>query len=530
MDHPAERMIWGDGNDSGREPDGWNKCDRAQADRARPFLGPGAVTPEICGYPGATLTVDPSAHLNSSILRRTCTISIPLIPLLSTRLNLRNMGRSPWSTQEEFEWLLEQLPGFRVARANETSAQFLNATYQGYFDKFWPGILQSSAIEVGKDGGEVTGPGGVTFKKRKDQIYWWFWNRRFGKTGVKKAKEGISLTPKRPVRLQPYQAYLSLYKDTIMPAIQQRFNGYKVSVPPAELRTWWSFMIEQAKEMLTEETAEVQAAVEGYREQTAQIDYGLESFLDESETVSEIDLRNRARSIQGRLDALPKTLQGVLESLEQQTGWKGTIIVGGPHPETGKFAVMSLHHWRTRNLGNMFSEATPLWTTFKEAYMEFVVSCFPVDVCKKVHEAYRGLAALVAQEPSSTSQAVSADAVTSNGTPPTASQSLTTATEESSTQQSSQGKTATAEQESTPTYEELRQAQIRRNQELMESLGLADAAKAVNKPPGRKRGRKPKNAVIKDSTSVQPPPPETSPANPSTRSTSSTLALINSGL
>ncbi|TBU36516.1 hypothetical protein BD309DRAFT_984890, partial [Dichomitus squalens] len=109
------------------------------------------------------------------------------------------MGRSPWSTQEETKWLLEQLPGFRVARANETSAQFLNATYQGYFDKFWPGVLQSSTVEISKDGsGEVTGPGGVTFKKRKDQIYWWFWNRQFGKTGVKKAKEGLDLTPKRP--------------------------------------------------------------------------------------------------------------------------------------------------------------------------------------------------------------------------------------------------------------------------------------------------------------------------------------------
>ena len=77
------------------------------------------------------------------------------------------MGRSPWSTQEETEWLLERLPAFRAARANETCAQWLNGTYQSYFNKFWQGI-QSSAGQGGREEGEeAKGPGGVTFQKRK---------------------------------------------------------------------------------------------------------------------------------------------------------------------------------------------------------------------------------------------------------------------------------------------------------------------------------------------------------------------------
>ena len=83
-----------------------------------------------------------------------------------------------------------------------------------------------------------------------------------------------------------------------MPAIQQKFNDYKASVAPEELRAWWGFVIDQAKEMLAEETEEVKAQVEEFRDKNMQIEYGVESFCDDGESAPVGDLRDRARSIQ----------------------------------------------------------------------------------------------------------------------------------------------------------------------------------------------------------------------------------------
>ena len=115
---------------------------------------------------------------------------------------------------------------------------------------------------------------------------------------MKKEKEGLDLTPKKAVKLQAYQAYLSLYKDTVMPAIQQKFEAYKASVPPEEVRAWWGFVIDQAKEMLAAETEEIKAQVEDFRDKNMQIEYGVESFCDDGETAPAGDLCDRARNIQ----------------------------------------------------------------------------------------------------------------------------------------------------------------------------------------------------------------------------------------
>ncbi len=41
-----------------------------------------------------------------------------------------------------------------------------------------------------------------------------------------------------------------------------------------------------------------------------------------------------------KIDALPKVLQGMLEQIEEQIGWKSTVLVGGPRPDTGEFAAL----------------------------------------------------------------------------------------------------------------------------------------------------------------------------------------------
>ena len=55
-----------------------------------------------------------------------------------------------------------------------------------------------------------------------------------------------------------------------------------------------------------------------------------------------------------------------------------------------------------------------------------------------------------------------------------------------------------------PTYDELRRAQIQRNQELMQSLGLVDAAKAVNKSGKKRGGRKAKSPTLAQDNGTLP--------------------------
>lgn len=37
------------------------------------------------------------------------------------------------------------------------------------------------------------------------------------------------------------------------------------------------------------------------------------------------------------IDSVPRTLQVALQNLSEQTEWVGTVIVGGPDPQTGVF-------------------------------------------------------------------------------------------------------------------------------------------------------------------------------------------------
>lgn len=41
------------------------------------------------------------------------------------------------------------------------------------------------------------------------------------------------------------------------------------------------------------------------------------------------------------IDNIPATLQRAMENLKQQTGWVGTVLLGGPDPRTGTFLSFS---------------------------------------------------------------------------------------------------------------------------------------------------------------------------------------------
>lgn len=46
-------------------------------------------------------------------------------------------------------------------------------------------------------------------------------------------------------------------------------------------------------------------------------------------------------NVYSAIDLLPKTGQTALHAIEKQTTWKSCLLVGGPHPETGRLVTLA---------------------------------------------------------------------------------------------------------------------------------------------------------------------------------------------
>lgn len=40
------------------------------------------------------------------------------------------------------------------------------------------------------------------------------------------------------------------------------------------------------------------------------------------------------------INTLPSLAKEFLDNIEQLTGWKGSLLLGGPHPETGNMTTL----------------------------------------------------------------------------------------------------------------------------------------------------------------------------------------------
>lgn len=47
------------------------------------------------------------------------------------------MGRLPWATDDQLDWLEDQIPEFHASQTKERTKKFLSRVEQEYFDKFW---------------------------------------------------------------------------------------------------------------------------------------------------------------------------------------------------------------------------------------------------------------------------------------------------------------------------------------------------------------------------------------------------------
>ncbi|KAJ8486943.1 hypothetical protein ONZ51_g4502 [Trametes cubensis] len=398
------------------------------------------------------------------------------------------MGRPLWASKEELEWVQDQLPGFREAQANGTTKRYITSCQQDFLNHFWKdtetGEVRDSVVD--RDGETITA------QKRSRQIHDWLWNRRVGKSTTKaKATAELELQGKKTGKRQPYQVYMKLYKQVIMPKIKADYNTYLGDVSEDEdIVGWWKFACARAKEMLADETDDVKKEVEEYDGQDLEV--GLEEFLEslEEEIAPEVEaqLQQRARRIQEVIDGLPKVLQGVLERVEEQTGWKATILLGGPRPDTGGLSAIYLHQGETMHLGQQFGDVCKPWSDLETSWNKFIVSCFPAKVRDRLHMMYLGKSVGETDVKSSPTPLRHTPAPPANGTasgpggarlgtpatvPANSCGSSASSTLVSSEGTATAGRSGTTQQNPEEDFEAERRATIQRNQEHLAALGLA---------------------------------------------------------
>ncbi|OBZ73056.1 hypothetical protein A0H81_06612 [Grifola frondosa] len=290
------------------------------------------------------------------------------------------MGRKSWATDEQKDWLTEHIPEFVKAQGKDGATHFHISTYQAFLEK-WP-LQPPTAEEVSEAGGDVVQATVDKLQKFKDRIYWWFRNRTRAGSSTQKINQRsiLNLTKKKNYRLHPYQIYLKLYKDKVMPIIKARYDQYRKSLPEGEVpKEEFGFRNELAVELLKSETEEVRAAVEAYRQKQEDLKTeepeGADGQLD--------DLARKAAELETAIERLPRTVQTALEAIEQQTGWKGSVFLGGIHPTHGCLMTLMIHSGKTIECGELWPEAAEDWDATKDSFDNHIRKCFPEDACTK---------------------------------------------------------------------------------------------------------------------------------------------------
>ncbi|KAI9068487.1 hypothetical protein FKP32DRAFT_1600496 [Trametes sanguinea] len=275
---------------------------------------------------------------------------------------------------------------------------------------------------------------------------------------------------------------------------------------------------------------EVKQEVEDYRDKGVD-SCGIEPFLENPESADLLELHRRARSIQDTIDSLPRMLKNVLERVEAQTGWKGTILVGGPRPDTGKFSALYLHQGRTLNLGNVLPDATAKWEEVEKVFNQFLLFLaqmlksklvLAVDIAKQLKEAYMYNPDVQEGQDSTPASATTSRAVSEI--------SETAGT----TGKKRPRETSSGEKD----YEDERLETIAKNKQLLQQLGLEQLAKDTTapKPRAKKREKSAPKAVdaptprtTRSKSSVQPATTTSSSGQATETSSGHTAADTTSG-
>ncbi|KAH6897790.1 hypothetical protein BKA70DRAFT_1438046 [Coprinopsis sp. MPI-PUGE-AT-0042] len=282
------------------------------------------------------------------------------------------MGHHRWTDDHDgaFDFLVDMLPDYLLAQEQKTPLKdgFYRSTTAKFKQKF-PQIPTSEEIQ--KYGQEQAQQ--IVDKRLFSRICQWFPNNtRPGSRVTRLAKvespapetsKSDSSTRTRHSRqkfsqscirimpakrkLQPLQAYSRLFfKDSVRDEYLEARDSYveeckRTNTTPIQeiaFRNQW------LKERLASESDEVRSQVDEYRE------------LESKEKTDDEDSAARNARFAKNIPKLPKTLEGICQSIHDETGFAVSITVGGPHPMYGaKLVTLSRHFGKTHN-GQTYDE------------------------------------------------------------------------------------------------------------------------------------------------------------------------------
>ncbi|KAF8178866.1 hypothetical protein K438DRAFT_1977723 [Mycena galopus ATCC 62051] len=318
------------------------------------------------------------------------------------------MGAQEWTTAAQRDYLTNMLPLFLVALAkpgNKAQQRFWATLNEGWFDLFpEPAPPNASTEDVA-----------AALEQRKDRLKTWMRYRKSTRgmaataRARKKTDAPFKAFQKKKKGTRPYRA-VEVYQKIHGPKVRQEAlrRGYGLLTDEAEVERLAAgpalvLSAEETKEAeLREELESMNRALENRRERmriqraaaTALLDAETEAV--KQEVMEQMAVLNAARKKDGgaeledaqspeqyqhAIDQLVEVATGVLQIIEQATGWKPTLLCGGPMPSRGGAISAKVICLGTTPLGTDFQAFHP---NFDEAvklpFVQFLKRAFPHEI------------------------------------------------------------------------------------------------------------------------------------------------------
>ncbi|KAJ8472367.1 hypothetical protein ONZ51_g8553 [Trametes cubensis] len=316
-----------------------------------------------------------------------------------------------WATEDQTAWLSKRLPDFVKSQRENKTDKFFAVTYSEWFHRF--DLEEPTAEELEEAQGDKEKAVSMKTKRQRQvsrphvdidirllttfldrltqRIWWWYYNRTRGVS----SKRVLNLNKKRTGYLHPYQAYIHLYKDRLMPLLSNKYYMYRVKLgsdvePMAEL----AFRAKVGTELLAEESDEVKQRVENFREfaRRAAAKGVLDAVTNKEGSSDDDPEEHMAMELIKNIESLPATLDHALKNLHKLTGWVGFAIFAGPHPRTGVMTTVATSVGKTLQEDMSFQQACPEeYETFENNVDSFAAMCFPSDLTDALTLMYKGI-------------------------------------------------------------------------------------------------------------------------------------------
>ncbi|KAF8146577.1 hypothetical protein K438DRAFT_1990483 [Mycena galopus ATCC 62051] len=305
------------------------------------------------------------------------------------------MGAHDWTTAAQRDYLTNMLPLFLVALAkpgNKAQQCFWAMLNEGWFDLFpEPAPPNASTEDVA-----------AALEQRKDRLKTWMRYR--------KSTRGMAATARARKKTDAlFKAFQKKKKGTCpYRAVERHCAADTGSLPTRRRSSVWQWALvlsaEETKEAeLREELESMNRALENHRERmriqraAATVLLDAETEAVKQEVMEQMAVLNAARKKDGgaeledtqspeqyqhAIDQLVELATGVLQIIEQATGWKPTLLCGGPMLSRGGAIAAKVICLGTTPLGTDFQVFHP---NFDEAvklpFVQFLKLPFPHEIC-----------------------------------------------------------------------------------------------------------------------------------------------------